>query len=231
MRIPARFRGPPESANGGYACGTVALALDGDAEVTLRSPPPLDRELVSERTPAGVIVRDGDRVVAEARPSVITIEPPEPVAYDEAVEAARGYVYRDHHPFPTCFVCGPARAEGDGLRIFPGAVAGRRVAAAPWIPDASVAGSEGIVRPEITWAVLDCPSWFGMVSFEPWNERMALLGRLAAHIEEAPRAGERLVAAGWLVRREGRKIHCGSAIYGEDGSLRAKAQATWIALA
>ena len=24
------------------------------------------------------------------------------------------------HPLPTCFVCGPARAKGDGLRIFAG---------------------------------------------------------------------------------------------------------------
>ena len=43
--IERRFRGPPESANGGYACGLVAGLLGGVAEVTLRLPPPLDREL------------------------------------------------------------------------------------------------------------------------------------------------------------------------------------------
>ena len=29
------------------------------------------------------------------------------------------------HPFPTCFACGTDREPGDGLRIFPGPVAGR----------------------------------------------------------------------------------------------------------
>ncbi len=47
---------------------------------------------------------------------------------------------------------------GDGLRIFPGPVAGRPVWAAPWTPDASVTDGSGRVRPEVVWAALDCPS-------------------------------------------------------------------------
>ena len=48
------------------------------------------------------------------------------------------------HPFPTCFACGTGRAEGDGLRIFPGRVADatdtpgeqpRPRVAATWTPD------------------------------------------------------------------------------------------------
>ena len=46
------------------------------------------------------------------------------------------------HPFPTCFSCGTGRADGDGLRIFPGRVAdqtGAARVAATWTPDPSVA--------------------------------------------------------------------------------------------
>ena len=52
MIVPGRYNGPPESANGGYACGLVAGLLGGVVEVTLRLPPPLDREL-------GVVRQDG----------------------------------------------------------------------------------------------------------------------------------------------------------------------------
>src|SRR5918996_2619259 len=45
VMIPARFNGPPATANGGYTCGLVARLLGVDAEVTLRRPPPLDRPL------------------------------------------------------------------------------------------------------------------------------------------------------------------------------------------
>ena len=55
-----RTRGPPESGNGGYACGTLGTLLAGPAEVTLRRPPPLDRELTLEKTASGAVLRDGE---------------------------------------------------------------------------------------------------------------------------------------------------------------------------
>jgi hypothetical protein len=45
MTIPRRFRGPPNSGNGGYVCGMLARHIAGAAEVTLRAPPPLETEL------------------------------------------------------------------------------------------------------------------------------------------------------------------------------------------
>ena len=38
------------------------------------------------------------------------------------------YAGADDHPFPGCFVCGPDRAEGDGLRLFPGGLGPGRTA-------------------------------------------------------------------------------------------------------
>ena len=45
MTIPRRFRGPPNSGNGGYVCGMLARQIAGAAEVTLRAPPPLETKL------------------------------------------------------------------------------------------------------------------------------------------------------------------------------------------
>ena len=41
LTIPRRFRGPPNSGNGGYVCGMLVRQIAGAAEVTLRAPPPL----------------------------------------------------------------------------------------------------------------------------------------------------------------------------------------------
>jgi len=45
MTIPRRFRGPPNSGNGGYVCGMLARHITGAAEVALRAPPPLETGL------------------------------------------------------------------------------------------------------------------------------------------------------------------------------------------
>ena len=226
--ISRRFRGPPESGNGGYTCGVVAALVGGPAEVTLRRPPPLDRPLDVHRLDGGsVAVLDGDTLVAEGAPASVEIEVPEPVTFEEAVTAAKSYLGFRHHPFPTCFVCGPKRAEGDGLRIFPGWVADRNIVAAPWTPDASVADEDGQVRPEIVWAALDCPSGFAVIT----PETVAVLGRLAVKLVAPVQPGKRCVAIGWPLGEEGRKMYSGTALFGEGGDLRAFARATWVRIA
>jgi hypothetical protein len=230
MIIASRFRGPPTSANGGYACGLVAAHIDGPAEVKLRSPPPLERELTVAREGERVLVRDGAQLVAEGAPTAVTVEPPATVDLTTAADAATRYPWQHSHPFPSCFVCGPERAAGDGLRILPGLVDGRRLAAAPFVVDGSNTGADGRVPPEVMWAALDCPSWFGFFCTESWAPRPVLLGSLAARVDSRPRAGETCVAIGWFIGRDGRKINVGSAIYAVSGELHAVARATWIEL-
>jgi hypothetical protein len=53
--IAPRFCGPPGSGNGGYACGLVAASLGGQAEITLRAPPPLAAPMTVERAAEGSI--------------------------------------------------------------------------------------------------------------------------------------------------------------------------------
>ena len=61
LTIPARFNGPPGSANGGVTCGMLSEAT-GLNEITLRQPPPVDVEL---RVEEGSLY-DDDTLVASA---------------------------------------------------------------------------------------------------------------------------------------------------------------------
>jgi hypothetical protein len=166
---------------------------------------------------------DGEDLVGEAVPDSLDIVVPNGWDFDTARAASKGYVGFADHPFPTCFVCGPDRKPGDGLRIFPGRLEGSAVVAAPWAPDESLAGAGGLVEPRHVWAALDCPSYFGLD-----DAPMALLGRLTARIDRLPEIGERLVAIGWPMGVEGRKHFAGSALRDADGDDIAAAQSTWI---
>ncbi len=88
ITIPRRFNGPPQSANGGYACGLVAAVVGGPAEVTLRSPPPLDTPLSIVPNGDRVEIRDGETLVAVGEPVEFELDVPESVSVEEA-EAAR----------------------------------------------------------------------------------------------------------------------------------------------
>src|SRR5438270_11820535 len=99
MIIAGRFRGPPKSGNGGYACGRLGAQLDGPAEVTLRVPPPLETELRVVRDGPSARLMAGETLVAEAVPAAVEVEPPAPVSFDEAVKASRGYPWFDTHPY------------------------------------------------------------------------------------------------------------------------------------
>ena len=223
--VDPRFRGPQASGNGGYTCGLVAAIVGDTAEVTLRLPPPLGRPLRVDADDGRVDVYDGDAVVAEGRPVDLELEAPAPVGFAAAAEAAVHYPGFDRHAFPTCFVCGPERPAGDGLRIFASPLPGTELVAAPWVPARDLAGAEGAVRPEFVWAALDCPGAFA-VGFSERGE--ILLGRLAVRIERPPRFGERCVVVGWRLGEEGRKLYAGTALFSDRGERYAVGRATWI---
>ena len=217
MKIGARFNGPDGSANGGYTCGRIAALLGRSAEVTLRSPPPLERALAVERDGDRLEVLDGETLVAEAVPGSVELDVPDPPSCAEAERAAARYPGFAEHAFPRCFVCGPGRGAHDGLRIFAGPLGDGRFAAT-WSP--------AEVRPELVWAALDCPGAIA-VGFPERGE--TLLGRLAVTIDELPGLVERCVVLAWPPGEEGRKLYAATALFGEDGRRLAKARATWIA--
>ena len=53
--IAPRFCGPPGSGNGGYVCGLIADRPSGQAEITLRAPPPLATPITVERRAEGSV--------------------------------------------------------------------------------------------------------------------------------------------------------------------------------
>src|ERR1700754_632810 len=74
VRVDRRFQGPERSGNGGYVAGLVgtALAIRLDEtlvpQVTLRMPPPLDKDLDLAADVNGARLLDAEALVAEAVP-------------------------------------------------------------------------------------------------------------------------------------------------------------------
>jgi hypothetical protein len=232
--VPPRFNGPPGVGNGGYFAGLIARALGGGpAEVTLRAPAPLDRPLSLEDRGEGVRVRDGDTVVAEGKPTTVEVEPPPPVSVETAAAAAKHgpFVDAEKHPFPSCFVCGPMRAEGDGLRLFAGPVEGHTVFATPWTPAPSLASDDGTLADEVVWAALDCPSSAPISNDADQPDfRPIVLGRIAVRIDRPVRAAEPHVVVAWGLRIDRRRRDAAAALYTAAGALCAVSRSLWIEL-
>jgi len=233
--IPSRFRGPSDSGNGGYVCGRIAAYVDGPVTVTLHRPPPLDTPMTVEPGGDGTArVRHGDVLIAEATaaaypPGLLAPEIPDLVSMSEACQSAGRARYFQDPFFPECFVCGPNRGLGDGLRIFPGPVPGRMLWAAPWTPDSSIAGADARVRPEMVWAALDCPSGIAAAEGASLDADTAIvLGRMTASVAALPMLGDQCRVIAWPDGGSGRKLTAGSVLLGPGGEVLAVARAVWL---
>jgi hypothetical protein len=230
---------------GTFAAAAGARVGGPGYQVTLRVPPPLETPLSWSdgvvRAPDGTLVAEVLPVARDPNDDGPNDDGPNddgpngdgpngdgpddgvgPVvpaaAYLDAVGAAAAYPGFVDHPFPGCYVCGPDRAEGDGLRIFPGRLADGRTAA-PWT-----------VPPDVTaatmWAALDCPGgWAVLGAGRPY-----LLGRIAAAVAVLPEPGAACVVVGACSAARGRKAQVRSTVYGPRGRPLATARATWIAI-
>lgn len=230
--IEHRFRGPPNSANGGYTCGRLAEYIDGPATVRLMKPPPLDVHMAVVRDGEEVQLRSGDEVIARGWPSRQSFDDtPAPPTLNSARRRRSAFAGHDRHAFPGCFVCGVDRQEGDGLLIHAGSEAGsddhRHHVACTWRPHPTLCGPDGILPARYIWSALDCPSGWSFLSF---GEEVALLGELSAEILMPLHCGREYIVAGWEIGREGRKRLTGSALYTEHSEPVARALATWITI-
>lgn len=224
LSVPARFNGPLESGHGGYSSGIIAGFVDGPAEVTLRSPVPLDTSLEVDRQHGSLRVLDGETVVAEAAPTPgLELEVPEPVSPEEARAAKAGYRGATDDLFSHCFVCG--RAREDALGVFAGTVEGRDLVASPWIPPPWTADDSGVVTPEFIWAVMDCPTFFAVY---PDTRPLSFLGRMTARIDSPVIAGREHVVISWPLDIDGRKRHAGGAVLSAEGDVLAVARTLMI---
>jgi hypothetical protein len=233
--VPGRFNGPARSGNGGYVAGSLAELVPGSdgaaVEVTLRRPPPLDTALEVDTQDGVTTLADADGPVATARVVVDDLVAVDAVGADVAADAMLRYPGRHGHPFPTCFACGPDRAEGDGLRIFPGPVADDRGhVASLWVPHPGHAESSDLVDAvqrcgvATTWASLDCVGGWS----EDLEGRPCVLGRMTARLDALPVVGDPHVVVGRHLGRDGRKSFTASTLYDADGRVVAAARHTWI---
>ena len=233
--VPARFNGPARSGNGGFVAGSLAerVSTTDAVEVTLRRPPPLEIPMALTSDGSVTTLGIGDEVVATARIADLELDAVAAVPPEVAASAMLGYPGLVNHPFPTCFACGPDRAAGDGLRIFPGPVDGDRGhVASVWVPAPSHADSrdiaDGVQRGGfgITWAALDCVGGWS----EDLEGRPCVLGRMTARVDARPVVGEPHVVVGRHLGRDGRKSFTASTLYDADGRVVAAARHVWIAV-
>jgi hypothetical protein len=218
VTISRRYRGPLDSANGGYAAGVLGSRLGASAEVTLRLPPPLERPLSVRRDGERLLLEDDGRLVAEAVAGDPSLAPPPPPTPSEAEAASAGMGAWGPPQFAECFVCG-VREDGSGLGIHAGPVPGRNgLVAAAWVARK--------VTPEVVWAAIDCPGAYA--AGDPGRGEI-VLGRMTARIERLPDEGEPCVVVGWPLGEDGRKLFAGTALYGRDGDVLAVARQVWIA--
>jgi len=226
VSIPARFNGPLTSGHGGYSSGVFAGLVDGQAEVTLRSPVPLDKPLdVIHEEGGSVHLMDGETLIAAAHPAAeLDLEVPAPVSVAEARQASEGYLGKPDELFGHCFVCG--RGREDAFGVFAGVVEGRDLVASPWTPRDWTAGEEGRVHPEFVWAVLDCPTYFAV--YRGPELPLSFLGRMSARIDAPVVAGDEHVVIAWPLELDGRKRHAGAAVLSREGAPLAVARALMI---
>jgi hypothetical protein len=237
LRIARRFNGPHDSGNGGYAAGLAARLLpDAQAvEATIRAPIPLDQTLRAHSASDGIDIMTDDAstpiLIMSLQPTHLAAPDVKSPGLDAARVAARAFRDPDDHVLPHCFVCGPNRAIGDGLRIFadwlkdPSGIENPnifRIVAAPWQPAPDLADSSGRIAPEFLWAALDCPGAFAI------DKEPILLGRMSARIMSRPTTDTPIVVVAWAKGQDRRKHLAGSALFTETGDLLAFSEQTWI---
>jgi hypothetical protein len=243
LTVPHRFRGPARSGNGGWTAGSLAERVCDatgcpTVEVTLRMPPPLETALGVAHHVEGddvrVVLSSRDTTVAEAVAVARDLTTVAEVDPETASAAMRAYAGLRAHPFPECFACGPAREEGDGLRIFPGPVPDRPdTVASVWVPHPSLAESGDLLDAGLekvgvatTWAALDCVGGWS----EDLEGRPSVLGRMTARVDALPVVGEPHVVVGERRGRDGRKTFTASTLYDADGRVVATAEHVWVAV-
>ena len=209
-------------AVGGYVCGVITRGWSS-ATVTLRAPTPVDTSLELRVDDEERELALGDDVLASAVPDVPDIPAPEPVdpgAARAAMSLAPGVIHQ--HPAPRCFVCGPDRVEGDGMRILAGPLGDGRFAAI-WPPAKDMVDGDDRVASEFIWAALECPA---AASF--WVPGTAPLAyRTTAMIERRPQRQDLVVVAEPLGATE-RGHRTATWILDRDGVEVARAHVEWI---
>lgn len=238
VTISERFRGPPTSGQGGYVSGRFAAFPDfstaESAEVTLRSPIPLDQSmsvLFDDDKSQACRIQNDDTLIAEVRAVQLCLEVPDPPDWAQtlAAEPRSAALMPNINPLlpgqkgfhPICFCCGPEHPEG--LKIFVAPV--HRQVSAIWKTKAEWGDEAGNLPQAFLWTALDCP---GQYAFLAEGIRTGLLGQMTAKVLNTPRAGSQLQVTAWTIAIAGKKHLAGSALFDDQQTLLAYATTLWI---
>jgi hypothetical protein len=191
---------------GGYLAGLVAA---GDAScVTLQRPVSGGSELLVEWMDETATVRYGADVVAtveEMHPADIAVPPFVAPAEVDGVAA----IAPEHHPVPSCYVCGP-NPPGAGLRLDFRVPAARTLVTALWRP------TDGVDA--LVWAALDCPGFLALVHDVPTGTHVVSRTlRGAVHRPVLP--GHEYVIVGAPLGQQGRNVQVTAAVFDTTGEL------------
>jgi hypothetical protein len=236
ITIPARYRGPASSGNGGWTAGSLAQAMRstsghlGPITVRLSAPPPLDRVLdvaLAAQSEGGEVAETAtlladEAPIATASAAATLARDPVPFVDPDRAAATASEYPTELHPFPHCFVCGPARRPGDGMRLTPGPLPGGG-SACLWRPADTV---EGAVPEPLVWSALDCPGGWA----SDFVGRPMVLGTMTVEVLRSPPADATHVVTGRLDDQRGRLSHTSSAVWTAGGVLLARAEAIWVAV-
>lgn len=244
INVPSRFRGPPESGNGGFVAGILAESLQRESalrdeeavEVTLRAPTPLDQPMQTLSPEEGSLqLILGETLIAEARRTTLTLEVPEPPSFAAALavrpdspslqKALNPFVPGGRGFHPICFCCGADVDPDEGLHVYPARVDGFEGVAAAWRPSSVFADADGLLPERILWAGLDCPGQFAYLNA---GIRTGMLGRITGRILTPVKADQNLVIIGWCLEVERSKHFAGTALFDESGELCGYTKQVWI---
>jgi len=126
-------------------------------------------------------------------------------------------------PHSRCFVCGPDNPRGLQVRYTLGPDGATE---AEWTPTASWEGFQGIIHGGIVATVLD----EAMSKAVAATGCEALTGELRVRYRRHVSTGEPLRIRGWIVKRAKRLIATEATLMASDGSERAHAWASFLAI-
>lgn len=195
--------------------------------MTLHAPVPVETPLLLRKAGRRTHLWAGEELIASASSEKGQIGRVDPVDIAVARTSRERFGGQVGHPFPTCFVCGMDRADGDGLLLTPAPVPGLiRTTACVWRPSPAVTDTRGHVPDEIVWSVLDCP---GGWTADPVAEPM-VLARMSAELYTRPVVGAEYLVVARQNSRSGRTSSNTSTLYDHVGTVLGTATAVWVAV-
>jgi hypothetical protein len=231
FRVPTSRQGQTGMGQGGYGCFRFQEAIGEPVTIALRSPLPLDADLVVSQP-------DEDRwtLVAAARPETVILEATrwdahfvttEPVSVEQAAHARAAFpLSDDEHPAPHCCSCG---IGPDSLQVHAGPLGDGRWATPFRIPEHRLV--DGAIDESLIWMAIDCAcGWFTGHSGERPGSGVTVQFAVDVLAPVQPDTDYALVAwhGDYAPDWEGRKRGAAAMLFDEHGNAVAQSRSFWV---